>query len=125
MPGGRINSKDKLQPWKPDPTRPMLPPEPNYLNDADSFAKSQRKKAKAKRKRIKEEKVKQKGRGQSSFVINDFGFIITYGTHKNKQLGHVVKRDPEFVRNLVRSGDYQISDAVIKELLKRGVIKSP
>jgi hypothetical protein len=124
MPGGRINTNDKLAPWKADPTRSMLPREPNYAKDAEAFREKLDAKRDKKRKKDELEKVKKQGRGESTFVIRDLNFIIKYSTYKGKQLGYVLKKDPEFIRNMVKSGDYSISESVRAALIKRGVIKS-
>jgi len=122
MSTGRINTDGKLEKWKADPTRTILPKEPNYAADAERFAQRQKEKAAEKRRKEKEEAIKKHGRGQKEFVIKDINFILPYSKYKGKPLAFAIKRDKRFVRNLVQSGDFQISDMVMNELRKRGII---
>lgn len=124
MSGGRINTDGKLDSWRADPTRSMIPPEPNYELDAQKYKEKLIAKREAKRKKLKEQHIKEFGRGDSTFIIKDLNFTFKYSTYKGQQLSYVVKKDPDFVRNLVKSGQYEISDVVLKNLIKRGIIKS-
>jgi len=127
MPGGRINTGDKLQPWKPDPTRVIGPPEPNYSEDADRFKERlenrEKKKGQSNSKQGSTKKKKSRHKRLSA-IIKDFNFILPYSTYEGKPLHWVLKKDPEFVRNLVKSGHYQVSEMVMRELHRQGVIKS-
>lgn len=123
MPGGRLNTNGRLETGRPWTSRTIQPPEPDYAADAQRFRERQVKKKNEQKLSDAGRHEVSNGRGGTVFRINDLNFVIMYGTHKGKQLGFVIKKDPEFIRNLIRSGDYEIAEGVLKRLIKEGILK--
>lgn len=119
---GRINTKGKLERGRANPTREILPPEPDYLKDAERFREKRQKAREKKKEMDKLVEVKEKNINKIR-VIKNLNFILPYSRYKNKPLSQVIKLDPDFVRSLIKSGHYEIADTVITELVRQGIIK--
>lgn len=123
---GIINTNDNLQPWKDDPTRIILPPEPNYLKDAENFRNRREEKRRKKEQKLKEKiaKEQEKKFGRSKIVneITDVSFVMKNSTYKGEKLASVAKKDPQFIESFISNGGYTFSPKVLSKL--KEIIKS-
>ena len=116
MSSGRINTNGKLDSWRSNPNREILPGEPNYDKHVESFKKKISKRHKNKNQFAKFIVVKTKWKGAINNNIDNVSHILKISKYKDQSLRSVTEKDPIFIENFIKDSGYSISEKVINEL---------